>query len=115
MTPGTRDMVQLSYVGITSIIKRFLGGIEGVEERIEFARAFFDFVRDSNLGEDPVSYDDAYAFSSGLIRDFGEDYLKTFAEGLSVGNPWGEPLLDENDILEAEKLALAFSGKNCMT
>ena len=104
----SRDMIQLYYLFGTTAIK-FVGGADGIRTRFEFLSAWVDFIRNNNLGHMPVTYDVAYEFTSGLVSDYGADYLQTLFRGLSGFVPYGY-FVDPTDELGAEKLALAFSG-----
>lgn len=105
--PSTRNDIQIVYIFITAIIERFLGGLGPLEDRVNFVQVFVDFVRDNNLGKQPVSYHTAHAFTTRLVNDFGEDFLKTLAKGLSHQRR----IVDESDVVRADRLASALAGK----
>ncbi len=94
--PATpRDIIQLYYLFGASLIEYF-GGVDGVNTRFNFVRAWADFARGNREG---VSYDEAYEFTSGLVSTYGDDYLRTLARGAGVVFWRG---IDEDDVLDAE-------------
>lgn len=115
LRPSEIDLGQLCYIFVTGVFKRFFGGLDHVEDRVNFVQAFVDFVRDNNLGNqpEPVPYETAHAFTTRLVEDFGENFLRTLAKGWKATEAlWRSrgQSINETDVIQADKLALALSG-----
>lgn len=97
--------IPLFYVAGTAIFDRYIGGIDLVEERIQFVEAFADFAHETHLGDIPIPYEAAHHFTSNWVAEFGEDFLRKMDF---------YPLSDElpfspDDVINPETLARALT------